>query len=71
MFTPYLVVEQSPSAAIRCVYVASINDGTQILSFLEFTTIAIFRILDFMWEFDDYKILSCIDFYFQIDIVHS
>ena len=34
LFTPYLVVEQSPSAEICCVYVTSINDGTQILTFL-------------------------------------
>ena len=34
LFTPYLVVELSPSAEIRCVYVTSINDGTQILIFL-------------------------------------
>ena len=34
MFTPYLVVELSPSAEIWCVYVTSINDGTQILTFL-------------------------------------
>ena len=50
IFTPYLVVELSPSAEIRCVYVTSIKDGTQTLTFLgigELTTIAIFRILDF------------------------
>ena len=47
LFTQYLVVDLSPSAEIWCVYVESINDGTQILTFLEFTTIAIFRILDF------------------------
>ena len=40
LFTPYLVVELSPSAEIwcvcvcMCVYVTSINDGTQILTFL-------------------------------------
>ena len=34
LFTPYLVVELSPSAEIWCVYVTSINDGTQILTFL-------------------------------------
>ena len=34
LFTPYLVVVLSPSAEIRCVYVTSINDGTQILTFL-------------------------------------
>ena len=34
LFTPYLVVELSPSAKIWCVYVTSINDGTQILTFL-------------------------------------
>ena len=32
--TPYLVVELLPSAEIWCVYVTSINDGTQILAFL-------------------------------------
>ena len=34
LFSPYLVVELSPSAEIRCGYVTSINDGTQILTFL-------------------------------------
>ena len=34
LFTPYLVVELSPSAEIWCVYVTSINDGAQILTFL-------------------------------------
>ena len=34
LFTPYLMVEQSPSAEIWCAYVTSINDGTQILIFL-------------------------------------
>ena len=33
LFTPYLVVELSSSAEIWCVYVTSINDGTQILAF--------------------------------------
>ena len=33
-FTPYLVVELSPSAEIWCVYVTRFNDGTQILTFL-------------------------------------
>ena len=47
LFTPYLVLELLPSAEISCVYVTSINDGTQILTFLELTTLAIFRILDF------------------------
>ena len=42
LLTPYLVVELSPSAEIWCVYVTSINDGTQILTFWEFTTMAIF-----------------------------
>ena len=35
LFTPYLVVELSSSAEIWCVYVTSIIDGTQILTFLE------------------------------------
>ena len=35
LFTPYLVIELSPSAETWCVYVTSINDGTQILTFLE------------------------------------
>ena len=35
LFTPYLVVELSPSAKIWCVYVTSISDGTQILTFLK------------------------------------
>ena len=35
LFTPYLVVQLSPSAKIRCVYVTSINGGTQILTFLK------------------------------------
>ena len=34
LITPYLVVELSPSAEIWCVYVTSINGGTQILTFL-------------------------------------
>ena len=34
LFTPYLVVELSPSAEIWYVYVTSINDGTEILTFL-------------------------------------
>ena len=34
LFTPYLVVELSPSAEILCVHVTSISDGTQILTFL-------------------------------------
>ena len=34
LFTTYLVVGLSRSAEIWCVYVASINDGTQILTFL-------------------------------------
>ena len=33
LFAPYLVVELSPSAEVWCVYVTSINDGTQILTF--------------------------------------
>ena len=34
LFTPYLVVELSSSAEIWCAYVTSVNDGTQILTFL-------------------------------------
>ena len=34
LFTPYLVVDLSSSAEIWCVYVSSINGGTQILTFL-------------------------------------
>ena len=34
LFTPYLVIELSPSAEIWCAYVTSTNDGTQILTFL-------------------------------------
>ena len=34
LFTSYLVVELSPGAEIWCVYATSINDGTQILTFL-------------------------------------
>ena len=34
LITPYLVVELSPGAEIWCVYVTSINDGTQILTLL-------------------------------------
>ena len=34
LFTPYLVVELSPSSEFWCVHVTSINDGTQILTFL-------------------------------------
>ena len=34
LFTLYLVVELSPNAETWCVYVTSINDGTQILTFL-------------------------------------
>ena len=34
LFTPYLMVELSPSAKIWCVYVTSITDGTRILTFL-------------------------------------
>ena len=34
LFTPYLVVELSPSAEIWCVYATRINDGTQFLTFL-------------------------------------
>ena len=34
LITPYLVVELSPSAENWCVYVASINDGARILTFL-------------------------------------
>ena len=34
LITPYLVVELSPGAEIWWVYVTSISDGTQILTFL-------------------------------------
>ena len=34
LITPYLVVELSPSAEIWCVHVTSINNCTQILTFL-------------------------------------
>ena len=34
LFTPYLVVELSPSAEIWYVHVTGINDGTQIVTFL-------------------------------------
>ena len=34
LFTPYLVVELSPSAEIWRGYVTGIHDGTQILTFL-------------------------------------
>ena len=47
LFTPYLVVELSPSAKIWCVYVTSISDGTQILTFLGINNNRDFGILDF------------------------
>ena len=34
MFTPYIVAELAQRAEIYCVYVTSINDGAQILTFL-------------------------------------
>ena len=34
LFTPYLVVELPQIAEIWCAHVTSINDGTQILTFL-------------------------------------
>ena len=55
-FTPYLVVELSPSAEIRCMCVTSINDGAQILTFLgihnnrDFSEFSIF-----VWEFNYFK----------------
>ena len=43
LFTPYLVVELSPSAENWCVYVTSINDGTQTLTFLGIDNIRDFQ----------------------------
>ena len=47
LFTSYLGVELSPGAGIWCVYATSINDCTQILTFLGIQNNRDFRILDF------------------------
>ena len=67
LFTPYLVVEVSPSAEIWCVYVTSINDGTQILTFLGIHNSRYFQNSRFLCGNLIILNLSCIAFYFQID----
>ena len=67
LFPPYLVVELSPRAEIWCVSVTSINDGTQILTFLGIDNNRDFQNCRFLYGNWIIKILSCIDFYFQID----
>ena len=69
LFTPYLVVELSPNTEIWCVYVTSINDDTQILTFLVIDNNRDFQKSGFFYG--NLIILNpemhCFIFYFQID----
>ena len=68
LFTPYLVVEQSPSAKIWCLHVTSINDGAQILAFPGFNNNRDFQNSIFQRGFDCFKFgMALIVGYLQID----
>ena len=67
LFTPYLVVELSPSDEIWHVYVTSINDGTQILTFLGIDNNLNFQKSRFFCGNLIILYLRCIVFYFYID----